>query len=142
MQFSKQTFFKDYKLNYFRECIILCKNVIGTTQSKPKKSIINPGGFTDGDRILFFLKNIVKPFQKIFLIGMDFDKKVGKYSKLNIKENHYSTPIKRKKLKYAVRLLESLIDEMKNEIYFVNSKYISSKFNYLSLIDFINYIRT
>lgn len=42
------------KLKYFEKNILKHKNVVGTTQVEPSENLINPGGFTDGDRILFF----------------------------------------------------------------------------------------
>ena len=56
------------KLLTYKNQIIQANNIIGTTQVKPDRNIINPGGFTDGDRILFFIKSFLKPDQKMFLI--------------------------------------------------------------------------
>ena len=44
-------------LKLFKNEIIKFKNIIGTTQVEPDRNLVNPGGFTDGDRILYFLKH-------------------------------------------------------------------------------------
>lgn len=124
------------KLYNFRDEILISENVIGTTQVEPSKNLINPGGFTDGDRILYFLRTMLSPKHQIFLIGMDFQNIIGKYSKLDMNENQEGSAVKIKKLKFAIRLIEWLSHLMKNEIYFVNSKFISDKFKYLSIEEF------
>ncbi|UCC20383.1 MAG: DUF115 domain-containing protein [Promethearchaeota archaeon] len=125
------------KLKEFKDDIIKFKNVIGTTQVEPNARLINPGGFTDGDRILYFLKNILSPLQDIYLIGMDFGNKIGKYSKLNMKNNREANPIKRKKLDYAFKLIKWLKDKITNKIYFVNSNFVSRDFINLSIEEFL-----
>jgi uncharacterized Rossmann fold enzyme len=124
------------KLKSFKDEILTFNNVIGTTQVEPSKNLINPGGFTDGDRILYFLRTLLEPKHQIFLIGMDFQNIIGKYSKLDINENQEGNAIKIKKLKFAIDLIEWIMHLIKNEIYFVNSKFISDKFNYLSIEEF------
>ena len=61
--------------------------------------------------------------------------KIGKYSKPNMKTNYKISPLKAKKLQYAVKLIEALKITFKNQIYFVNSKQISDKFQYISISD-------
>ncbi len=129
------------KLELFKPEILKFKNIIGTTQVEPSNNIINPGGFTDGDRILYFLRPLLKPMQKLFLIGMDFKNIIGKYSKLNFIIDQEGSPIKQKKLQYAVELIKWLKYKMHNEIYFVNSSSISERFTYLSIRDFIDIIK-
>ncbi len=129
------------KLEYFKDDILTFKNVIGTTQCKPSKILFNPGGFTDGDRILYFIRNLILPTQKIFLIGMDFGNKIGKYSKPNMKNNYEISLLKAKKLQYAVKLIEDIIITFINPIYFINSKKSSDKFQYISISDFKNIIK-
>ena len=124
------------KLKSFKDEILIFKNIIGTTQVEPSKNLINPGGFTDGDRILYFLRTLLEPKHQIFLIGMDFQNIIGKYSKLDVNENQEGNAIKIKKLKFAIELIEWIMHLIKNEIYFVNSKFISDKFNYLSIEEF------
>ena len=115
------------KLNYFKDEIINFKKLIATSQVEPIENIVNPGGFTDGDRILFFLKSFLLPNQEIFLIGMDFDNIIGKYSKPKMIKNEKASSIKKKKLNYAKDLIEWLASKIKNNIFFINSN-ISSKF--------------
>ncbi|MGZ8897628.1 MAG: 6-hydroxymethylpterin diphosphokinase MptE-like protein [Halobacteriota archaeon] len=65
--------------------------VIGTTQAKPLKNVLNVGGFTDGDRAVFFAKEFGA--RVVSAIGFDFsDNKVS--------------PTKKKKLLWAKQLLE------------------------------------
>ena len=75
---------------------------------------------------------------KIFLIGMDFEKIIGKYSKLNIEKNQEGSPIKKKKLRYAIELINWIKDKLKNEIYFINSALRSINFPNLSIIEFFS----
>jgi uncharacterized Rossmann fold enzyme len=124
------------KLKHFKEDIISFENIIGTTQVEPVVNIINPGGFTDGDRVLYFLRSLLHPWHNIYFIGMDFSNVIGKYSKPDMIEHKEGTSLKQKKLSYAVELLEWLLDGIDNEIYFLNSKRISHKFNYLTFDEF------
>ena len=121
------------KLKYFEKYILNHKNIIGTTQVEPSENLVNPGGFTDGDRILFFLRTLLLAKHKLFLIGMDFDSVVGKYSKPKMDTNRDADPIKKAKLKYAVRLIKWFITINNNPIYFVNSKIASKRFTYISI---------
>lgn len=123
------------KLNYYKQDIIRCENVIGTTQCEPLKNIINPGGFTDGDRALFFLRSFLTD-QRVFLIGMDFNDIIGRYSKPKMETQKKANPIKLKKLEFAVELLEWLIPQLRSEVYFVNCKKSSNKFNYISIEEY------
>jgi uncharacterized Rossmann fold enzyme len=125
------------KLEKFKKEILECKNIIFTCQVEPNDSIINPGGFTDGDRILFFLKSLLSPSHKVFLIGMDFFDKVGKYSKLAYQRDHNASKIKKKKLKYASQLIDWLYDYIEIQIYFVNSKNPAQKYKNLNLQQFL-----
>ena len=124
------------KLKYFEENIINFDNTIATAQVEPAVNVINPGGFTDGDRIVFFLRSLLRPFQKLYMIGMDFSNIIGKYSKPEMLVQKKGTEIKIKKLNYAVQLLDWILDLIENKIYFLNSNRISEKFTYLSLEDF------
>ena len=127
------------KLKLFEDDIIKFENIIGTTQVEPLTNLINPGGFTDGDRILFFLRTLIPPFHKLFLIGMDFGSIIGKYSKINIKVNQEANPIKLKKLNYALKVIKWLKKIIKNPIYFVNSEDIIEDFVNLSIEEFLNF---
>jgi 2-amino-4-hydroxy-6-hydroxymethyldihydropteridine diphosphokinase len=86
---------KLYLVSKFKYCI-------GTTEGKPFEKIHNFGGFTDGDRCVFFAKYFGA--KKIILFGMDFGNKIGKYSKAKI--NNRTTKIR--KLRMAKALLEWL----------------------------------
>jgi uncharacterized Rossmann fold enzyme len=121
------------KLREFEEDILKFRNIIGTTQVEPSNNVLNPGGFTDGDRILYFIHKLIKPSQKLYFIGMDFDNIVGKYSKLGINENYKGTESKIMKLKYGIELLEWIKPKVRNKVFFVNSKNISDKFSYISV---------
>ena len=126
-------------LKFFREKMIKFKKIIGTTQVEPIEDILNPGGFTDGDRILFFIKSFLLPHHKIFLIGMDFNNIIGRYSKPNLTKNQEADPVKLKKLRYAIKLVEWLKTHIENEIYFVNSNFESKyfkDFKFLSISEF------
>ncbi len=127
------------KLQHFEDNIIKFENIIGTTQVEPLTNLINPGGFTDGDRILFFLRTLISPFHRLFLIGMDFGSIIGKYSKINIKVNQEANPIKLKKLSYALKVIKWLKKIIKNPIYFVNSEDIIEDFVNLSIEEFLNF---
>ncbi|TET61541.1 MAG: DUF115 domain-containing protein [Promethearchaeota archaeon] len=127
------------KLWFFEENIIKFKNIIGTTQVDPIQNIINPGGFTDGDRILFFLRTLLSSFHRLFLIGMDFGNIIGKYSKLDMKINQEASPTKLKKLSYALKLIKWLKKMIINPIYFVNSENRISDFVHLSIEEFLNF---
>jgi uncharacterized Rossmann fold enzyme len=127
------------KLKLFEKEILNFDNIIGTTQVEPLENIINPGGFTDGDRIMYFLRTLINPSHKIYLIGMDFKNIVGKYSKLELERNQESSLIKQKKLQFGIKLLEWLKPKIKNKIFIVNSIKISDKFNYISLDQFLTH---
>ncbi len=129
------------KMIQFENEIVNFHNVIGTTQVEPVSNIVSPGGFTDGDRILFFLRSLIKPSQKLFLIGMDFKNIVGKYSKLNIKHNQEGSQIKKKKLLYAVELIEWLRNKIPNDLFFVNSEIVNNQFEFISIEDFLKIVR-
>ncbi|MHA1473118.1 MAG: hypothetical protein ACTSQW_08490, partial [Promethearchaeota archaeon] len=96
-------------------------------------NLINPGGFTDGDRIIALIMSFLLPHQYLYLIGMDFADIVGKYSKLNRENDYLAGSIKLKKLRYALAILEWLIPKIKIPLYLINTKPISEKFNYLTL---------
>ena len=129
------------KLELYKENIVRFDKVIGTVQVEPMENLLNSGGFTDGDRILFFLRSLLNPNQRIYIIGFDFDDPIiGKYSKPNMIENQKGNPIKIKKLKFAKKLIEWLLKRMKNEIYFVNCTISTKNFNNISIETFLNEI--
>ena len=128
------------ELREFEKEILNSKNIIGTTQVEPLDNMINAGGFTDGDRILYFLRSLLSPDQILFLIGMDFGKTIGKYSKPEITNDEIGDSIKIKKLQYALELIEWFQKRIKNKIYIVNSKPMSTKLKYISTKEFLELI--
>ncbi|HXG73917.1 MAG TPA: 6-hydroxymethylpterin diphosphokinase MptE-like protein [Candidatus Nitrosotenuis sp.] len=76
------------------------KNCVGSTQTRKVGKIENFGGFTDGDRCVFLANHFGA--SRIFLLGMDFGPKIGRYS--NTKRSERS--IKLKKLRWGKMLLE------------------------------------
>jgi len=91
------------------------KNCLGTTQTKPFGKIQNFGGFTDGDRAVFLASYFNA--KKIILFGMDFGKRIGKYS--NTKPS--GRKIKLKKLRKGRSLLEWLALKTKSELFTTSS---------------------
>ncbi len=111
------------------------KLVIGTTQTQPKPPLINPGGFTDGDRILYFLSQLLPTF-KILLIGMDFGPIVGQYSKPTLIKDVPAMPVKAQKLAIAVELLSKLFPSMPQPVYGLEKVYPFPGLQKLSREDF------
>ena len=91
------------------------KNCIGTTQTKPLGRIQNFGGFTDGDRAVFLASYFNA--KKIILFGMDFGKRIGKFSNTKLSERK----IKLKKLEKGRSLLEWLSLKTKSELFTTSS---------------------
>jgi 2-amino-4-hydroxy-6-hydroxymethyldihydropteridine diphosphokinase len=79
-------------------------NIIGTTQNFPLMNVYNFGGFTDGDRSL----SLAVEFQakEILLIGMDFDSRIGFFSKKNVA----NLKLKKQKLQIGKYLTEVLLE--------------------------------
>jgi uncharacterized Rossmann fold enzyme len=87
------------------------KNCIGTTQTEKIGKIHNFGGFTDGDRCVFLANHFGA--SKIFLFGMDFGTKIGKFSNTKRSERK----VKLKKLRYGKMLLEWLAPQASADLY-------------------------
>ncbi len=87
------------------------KNCIGTSQSHPFNQIQNFGGFTDGDRGVFLASHFEA--KKVILFGMDFGKRIGKFSET--KESERKTKLM--KLKRGESLLEWLATITKSELF-------------------------
>lgn len=79
----------------FRRCI-------GTAQSGPLGRVRDYGGFTDGDRAVFFARHMGA--SRIVLLGMDFGRRIGAHSGTRASER----ATKLKKLERGRRLLEWL----------------------------------
>ena len=93
------------------------KNCVGTTQTLPYGKIENFGGFTDGDRGVFLANHFQA--KKIILFGMDFGKRIGKFSET--KKSDRKTKLK--KLEKGESLLKWLSTFAKSEL-FTTSKSI------------------
>jgi hypothetical protein len=72
-------------------------NVIGTTQTEPLENVHNFGGFTDGDRCVFIANEFSAT--RIELFGFDFEDPTVDDIK------------KKKKLKWAEKLIEMVLNE-------------------------------
>jgi hypothetical protein len=103
-------------------------------------NVINPGGFTDGDRIIFFLRSLLKSYHRLFLIGMDFNNIIGRYSKPNMSKDEMGSTNKVKKLNYAAKLIKWVDKRISNQIYFVNSKPIENNFKSVSIKQFKEFL--
>ena len=79
-------------------------NVIGTTQNFPLKNVYNFGGFTDGDRSLSLAVEFLA--REILLIGMDFDSRVGFFSKRKVP----NLELKKQKLQIGKYLVGMLLE--------------------------------
>ncbi len=77
-------------------------DVWGTTQCKPRDSLLNFGGFTDGDRAIFIAFHFQSPL--IGLVGFDFGTKIGYYSALN-SSVHKNNEVKIRKFEIALKLI-------------------------------------
>lgn len=89
-----------------KEFVPFFESVLGTAQVKPFGHLRNFGGFTDGDRAAFFVEEFGA--QSLVLGGMDFDKKVGKYSDPDLDEKKDPKRMKRLKLEIASDMIEML----------------------------------
>lgn len=85
-------------------------DIIGSTQINPNpyENVHNFGGLTDGDRAVF-LANYFHA-KRIYLIGFDFDRKIGRYS---FTENK-NKDLKLKKLKWCKYLIDLLKKDKEN----------------------------
>ena len=90
------------------------RNVVGSTQTKKIGKVENFGGFTDGDRCVFLAEYFNA--SKIVLIGMDFGRKIGKYSKHRIVDRR----IKIKKLKFGKKVVEWIGTKSKADLFSTN----------------------
>jgi uncharacterized Rossmann fold enzyme len=100
------------KLDKFREFILNHNYIIGTTQVDTHLPVINHGGFTDGDRALFLLRNFLTESHQLYLIGFDFNHTVGKYSKPDLRKNYAAGTVKSKKLEIGARLINKFCLKM------------------------------
>lgn len=103
-----------------RSSISNFRNVIGTTQGFPLSNIFNFGGFTDGDRGVFLADHFLA--KEIILVGMDFDSRIGHFSKRNVLNHEF----KRRKLYIASNLIGSLSKKTISEIIHISSSRYTS----------------
>jgi len=94
------------------------ENIICTTQVESRYPIINPGGFTDGDRSVYFCHNLTPADQEFTLFGYEFKHKIGVFSKNEYEQDQAITPIKEKKLLLCKKLLNELSNLEKRSIIF------------------------
>ena len=97
--------------------------VIGTTQTKSKGPSINSGGFTDGDRALYFLENFLNKSKTLCLIGYDFSTTVGKFSKPYLTEDVPASLLKKKKLDYGAQLTRDFCIRTESKVLFLEGFY-------------------
>lgn len=77
--------------------------LIGSTQIRPRPDVHNLGGFTDGDRCVFWAEGLRAA--AIALVGMDLGNMIGRYSKPELTQDVIASPEKRQKLLVAKELL-------------------------------------
>jgi len=80
------------------------KNVIGSTQVMPIENVYNFGGFTDGDRGVSLAVEFLA--REILLIGMDFDSRIGFFSKRKVA----NLKLKKQKLQIGKYLTGMLLE--------------------------------
>ena len=84
------------------------ENIICTTQVESRYPIINPGGFTDGDRSVYFCHSLAPISQNFTLFGYEFKGKIGAFSKNENEVDQIISPMKEKKLLLCKKLLNEL----------------------------------
>ncbi|MHA1672712.1 MAG: 6-hydroxymethylpterin diphosphokinase MptE-like protein [Promethearchaeota archaeon] len=84
------------------------ERIIGTTQAPAVYPVLNPGGFTDGDRGLFLIHHLVPLVQPFYLFGYEFGATIGKYSKNQYLDDQPMAEMKRKKLNICRDLIHQL----------------------------------
>ncbi len=79
------------------------RSIMGSTQIRPRPDVHNLGGFTDGDRCVFWAEGLRAA--QIGLVGMDLGNTIGRYSKPELTQDTVASPVKRQKLLVAKELL-------------------------------------
>jgi len=100
------------------------KHVIGSTQMMPVTNVYNFGGFTDGDRCVFLAEEFGA--SEIILVGMDFGREIGRFSKDFIKDSK----LKVKKMKVARKLLEMLSKRSSSRLFDTSKRPIKGYSSY------------
>jgi uncharacterized Rossmann fold enzyme len=116
--------------------------IIGTTQNEPLSYVWNFGGFTDGDRCVFLAEEMGASI--ILLVGFDFGKIIGKFSKPHLEKNVTASENKFKKLQWARVLISELSLRGKSRIIKLNGNKLEvgkvTRYSLPELIDFlVNY---
>ena len=109
------------KIKEFADVIKNNNRVIGTTQTEITEVLINPGGFTDGDRSLFFFHHLLAPNIPFYLLGYNFNSVyVSEYKKSLIKTDRFDQyrEMKLKKLRWAEKSIQWLSDYSHRKIFF------------------------
>ncbi|MGC9514433.1 6-hydroxymethylpterin diphosphokinase MptE-like protein [Methanocrinis sp.] len=83
-------------MDALKEYVPRLRRVLGTTQAEPMEGVSNFGGFSDGDRCVFLARSFGAG--KIRIIGFDYD-------------DPDVTPVKKKKLKWARRLVAMALED-------------------------------
>ena len=117
------------KLNEFSSILKRENRIIGTTQVKPKIPIINPGGFTDGDRGLYFCHYLCPINRPFWLFGYDFEGKIGKFSKNKFNQSVPLSKLKKKKLNFAKELIGFLQNKMKRKVIYIPDEEFKPQIN-------------
>ncbi|MGB9729943.1 MAG: 6-hydroxymethylpterin diphosphokinase MptE-like protein [Thermoprotei archaeon] len=94
--------------------------IIGTCQVEPCNGLYNFGGFTDGDRAVFFAEHFKAKI--IVLLGWSFKGFVGKYSKPWLTDITKASDIKMKKLEFARQLLSWLSKISSTQIFSIGEE--------------------
>ena len=123
------------KIQEYSKLIEDSEKIICTTQSLSRYPVINPGGFTDGDRGLYFLHHISPLEKEFWLFGYSFGDWIGSFSK---KENFTAMPmtkIKKTKLNYAKDLIDALkFNEKRPIIYYGMNPFDDLKLKHIFFI--------
>ena len=90
-------------LNLWVTRLLEGRAMMGSTQIRPRPDVHNLGGFTDGDRCVFWAEGLRAA--KIALAGMDLGNMIGRYSKPEMTQDEMASPLKRQKLMVAKELL-------------------------------------
>lgn len=126
---------------YEFESLLHSSMVIGTTQMKSKGSVINSGGFTDGDRALYFLESFLNKSKTLCLIGYDFSPTVGKFSKPYLTEDVPASLLKKKKLDYGAQLTRDFCIRTDSKVLFLEGYYTFSLKSELEHLDNCEFLR-
>ncbi len=109
------------KIKEFSDVLKKNPKVIGTTQTEITEVLINPGGFTDGDRALFFFHHLFSSKISFYLLGYNFEDVFIPENKRALipreKEQEYKQ-MKLKKLKWAEQSIRWLTKQAKRTIIF------------------------